>query len=929
MAIIQPSQLATGSYNISGSFSGSFQGNGAGLNNIPSSAIVGLSSTQIASGAVSASVSTGTGSFTVTSGSSTFMFVSSSGNVGVGTTTPASILDILDTTSAGSGSLSNPALNINQTWNTTGTPTAINLNVTNISSSNTAGSPSMLLDLKLNGSRRFRILSNGSIDPGQQGSSIGRTGYNDYLYGSFNSGGAHIGYHANSGLNGFITSGGQVLSIGQVWSGGPNAYVQFYANNSQVMRFTTTTNVLIGTTTDAGFKLDVNGTTRLNGATTLGGNTNYTVNDFQFTDGTFTRLRFQPTRSYIIAPNGASIELKSSMTSGYGAQFLGVNGSNISGSVFQFTNSYSGNLGIGTFQNVVEITPTGVGNGNSGTPTLRGLYLNILTTNFARTIALESTIGDILLGTTSGSVSIGTSTDTGHKLTVSGSGTSGSVNLNNTLYVSGSRVGIGTTTPSSSLHVMGSVPVISNLAQGIIFNNTLTAGSSSDILVGLDINPSFGGNTSSNWHTLRLWQPLDQYGDNRPYLSWRYGNSGGTQYDVFRMFMDSGWKVNFKSTGNTPGFIFTGGNLMINTTTDAGYRLDVNGTARVSGTELRVGNLQILTSGNASQTGQGIVVTGTDTTFQFNGSGGSNAVDMFQFRNHYGASITGTPVTVDKSVIRIYGGFSSGNTSNLSGNTLSITPTYNLTGGTTTFVRGIYYNPTLTSLTNGIHRAIETVTGDVILGSTSGRVAIGTTADTGHELLVSGSGASGSVNLDNTLYVSGSRVGIGGTPSAFKLDIVGTSSANIIGVKVRNTSTNGYTEINCYNNTGGDNDRVYFGVGGTATGDVYQNRGYFISSLALEGITFTAGKTTTGDMRFFTGGNNERLRIFGNGNVGINTTTDAGFKLDVNGTARVQGAGATSATSALTIQNSAGTEHFRVQDDGVLFVRSSTETPSS
>jgi hypothetical protein len=38
----------------------------------------------------------------------------------------------------------------------------------------------------------------------------------------------------------------------------------------------------------------------------------------------------------------------------------------------------------------------------------------------------------------------------------------------------------------------------------------------------------------------------------------------------------------------------------------------------------------------------------------------------------------------------------------------------------------------------------------------------------------------------------------------------------------------------------------------------------------------------------------------------------------------VQGAGATSATSALTIQNSAGTEHFRVQDDGVLFVRSST-----
>jgi hypothetical protein len=34
----------------------------------------------------------------------------------------------------------------------------------------------------------------------------------------------------------------------------------------------------------------------------------------------------------------------------------------------------------------------------------------------------------------------------------------------------------------------------------------------------------------------------------------------------------------------------------------------------------------------------------------------------------------------------------------------------------------------------------------------------------------------------------------------------------------------------------------------------------------------------------------ERLRIFSNGNVGINTgATDAGFRLDVNGTARVQG----------------------------------------
>jgi len=82
----------TGSF--SGSFSGSFQGNGSGLTNIPASGITGLNLSQIATGSVSASVSTGTGLFTVNSGSSTFLFVSSSGNVGIGTTSSLSLFTI-------------------------------------------------------------------------------------------------------------------------------------------------------------------------------------------------------------------------------------------------------------------------------------------------------------------------------------------------------------------------------------------------------------------------------------------------------------------------------------------------------------------------------------------------------------------------------------------------------------------------------------------------------------------------------------------------------------------------------------------------------------------------------------------------------------------------------------------------------------------
>jgi len=68
-----------------------------------------------------------------------------------------------------------------------------------------------------------------------------------------------------------------------------------------------------------------------------------------------------------------------------------------------------------------------------------------------------------LVPNTTGNVLINTTTDTGHKLLVSGSGASGSVNLNNTLYVSGSNVGIGTGTPGFGLHVIGTAGISSTL----------------------------------------------------------------------------------------------------------------------------------------------------------------------------------------------------------------------------------------------------------------------------------------------------------------------------------------------------------------------------------------------------------------------------------------------------------------------------------
>jgi hypothetical protein len=117
-----------------------------------------------------------------------------------------------------------------------------------------------------------------------------------------------------------------------------------------------------------------------------------------------------------------------------------------------------------------------------------------------------------------------------------------------------------------------------------------------------------------------------------------------------------------------------------------------------------------------------------------------------------------------------------------------------------------------------------------------------------------------------------------------------------------NTTSGGYTGINCFDNL----DNLAFSF-------AYGNSGSLLPNSAIIGT-----RTATGVMSFVTGPSaTVRATLFSTGNFAINTTTDAGFKLDVNGTARVAGV-LTAQQLFITGSTGAGHAFSRLNDNGAL-----------
>jgi len=128
------------------------------------------------------------------------------------------------------------------------------------------------------------------------------------------------------------------------------------------------------------------------------------------------------------------------------------------------------------------------------------------------------------------------------------------------------------------------------------------------------------------------------------------------------------------------------------------------------------------------------------------------------------------------------------------------------------------------------------------------------------------------------------NIGINTTTDAgFRLDVNGTArvqgsttiaASSNFGLNITRSGTSGIAE-QIYNSAG----TTYLGADSSAGAFLFTN-GLPYASFFGNGANYPTQFGTNGAIR---------MTIFAGGNVGINTTTDAGFKLDVNGTARVSG----------------------------------------
>lgn len=428
---------------------------------------------------------------------------------------------------------------------------------------------------------------------------------------------------------------------------------------------------------------------------------------------------------------------------------------------------------------------------------------------------------------------------------------------------------------------IGSRTAASAIARGVYFNNTLVAAANNDVLVGLDINPTFtnGTFTGVNNIGLRINGNNINYNASNHKVVFSATTNAST-----RMYFDStatgaNWNTGISLSASSvpkwtiggygstydftffnegltlPGFFIKGSNnnVIIGASvwnpTDAGYKLDVNGTVRIqnnttinqsgsspgltvtSGTnpQIRVLDGTIHTK-LQSTSGLSVGLVGTESNHPFSiFVNNSEALRVFTTTNISIGS------TVDSGYKLDVNGSISGKILNLvtaSDNSYGCVTGYYAGGGMNFFPADKFGNTWFNHFG-------------------SGNIYFDTSNE--HKFRVNYVDA---LTIKNSGYI-----GIGTAYPGYNLEVIGN-----IGLSGTLVPTAGVSHLGTFTNRFGDLWASGLIVGTTFYGDNHQS--------------------ASGYLFFKEGGGVEKMRMTPGGNFLIGTTTDTGEKLQVSGTVR-------------------------------------------
>ena len=414
----------------------------------------------------------------------------------------------------------------------------------------------------------------------------------------------------------------------------------------------------------------------------------------------------------------------------------------------------------------------------------------------------------------------------------------------------------------------------------------------------------------------------------RTYGALTVDSSGFPSFTLYNN--DNGARILLASNATS---YFNGGNLLIGTTTDAGYKLDVNGVTRVVAADneniftvswggsnsvslgsntansptLRLGSIRITAhpGGSSLSFSNGFLTTvnvGANTNSPMTiapyvtGTSTGNIVLLssgarISAHRHVPTSGVLNMVMVGGAAANQYMDFSPAS-GNAEFNQLNILNQINTSGTYAGIVRGIYYNPILTSVTGVTHRAIETTRGDILFKGGNPNLifqettaAINTASTT--SILFGASTTSGygagifsiatqAYNRSSIIIASGGATDTSNVTIANANIEANPGSTNIY--KTTTIQTNSLTFRSASQNTGA---LSMFWTHAETKVALFSNSlgSYGRGDFRVAILNSTSGTVALADTRFMITGDTY--------NVLINTTTDAGYKLDVNGTARV------------------------------------------